>query len=331
MKLPANEIKKIVIFRALQLGDMLCSIPAIRALRYAYPGAEITLVGLPWATFLVDRFPNYFDHLITFPGYPGLPEQEVNLKSFPSFLQHLQEKEYDLAIQMQGNGTISNPVVRLFNAKHTAGFCKKGNYCPGADLFIEYPSDIAEVERHLKLMIHLGIEPQGKELEFPLTKQDEADLQKASLTTLEKGKYVIVHPGSRGFERRWSPEYFASLADYCASRGFPVVITGTKDELPIVENVAGLMKDKPIIAAGKTSLGAVGVLIKNAFALISNCTGVSHIAAALKTRSIVISLDGEPDRWAPFNKQIHRTIDWTKTPDYNLALKEANELISYRS
>jgi ADP-heptose:LPS heptosyltransferase len=48
----------------------------------------------------------------------------------------------------------------------------------------------------------------------------------------------------------------------------------------------------------------VAVLIKNAAALVSNCTGVSHIAAALKTKSIVISLDGEPDRWGPFEQKV---------------------------
>ena len=87
------------------------------------------------------------------------------------------------------------------------------------------------------------------------------------------------------------------------------------------------MKHPPINAAGKTSLGAVGVLIKNSFALVSNCTGVSHIASALKTKSIVISLDGEPDRWAPLNKELHTTIDWTRTNDFKTVLVASEKLL----
>jgi ADP-heptose:LPS heptosyltransferase len=85
-----------------------------------------------------------------------------------------------------------------------------------------------------------------------------------------------------------------------------------------------------LIAAGKTSIGAAGVLIKNAFALISNCTGVSHMAAAFKTPSVVISMDGEPERWAPLNKELHKTIDWTKNHQYDLVLEQVEGMISDR-
>src|SRR6188768_1769162 len=105
MKLPSTEIKKIAILRALQLGDLLCSIPAIRALRKAYPHAEIVLLGLPWSEQLVHLYPQYFNRFIHFPGYRGLPEQEYDLKSFELFTAQMRAENFDIVLQMQGNGT----------------------------------------------------------------------------------------------------------------------------------------------------------------------------------------------------------------------------------
>lgn len=305
-----ENIKKIVVFRALQLGDMLCAIPAIRALHYAYPDAEITLVGLPWAKMLLERFPLYFHSLIIFPGYPGFAEQAVDYFAFPDFLKKVQQEKFDLAIQMHGNGVITNPLVDLFAAKNISGFYTENNYCPNKDLFIKYPDNLHEINRHLALVEKLGITEYTTDLEFPITEKDLEDFEETALPVKPK-EYAIIHPGARALNRRWSPENFAAIADYCFENGLQVVITGTKEEMPIIQNVANNMKYKPIIAASKTSLGAVAVLIKNAAILISNSTGVSHIAAAVKTKSIVISVDDEPLRWGPLDKSIHTTIDWT--------------------
>ena len=76
----------IVIFRALQLGDMLCAVPALRAIRDGYPRARIVLIGLPWASELGRRYPAYLDGFIDFPGYPGLPEQSPRAGEWPRFL-----------------------------------------------------------------------------------------------------------------------------------------------------------------------------------------------------------------------------------------------------
>jgi ADP-heptose:LPS heptosyltransferase len=322
MKLSETTVRKIVVFRALQLGDLLCSIPAVRALHNTYPNAEITLVGLPWAKMLTQRFDKYFHSCISFPGYPGLPEQPINYYAYPDFLKQVQQENFDLAIQLQGNGTITNPIVGLFAAKKTAGFYKTSNYCPDKELFILYPDHLPEIKRHLCLMEHLGMKSCSTDLEFPITAADEEDFKKAALP-VKPGEYIIIHPGARSETRQWSPENFAGIADYCIEKGMPVVVTGTKDETEIVQNVLKNMRHEAIDATGKTTLGAVAVLIKNARGLVSNCTGVAHIAAALKTKSIVLSLHNEPERWEPLNKNLHRSIDWTSNANYDDVIAEA--------
>ena len=79
-----GPIERIGVFRALQLGDLLCTTPALRALRAAFPKAHITLIGLPWALDLVERL-EYVDGLLAFPGFPGLPEREPDLAALPDF------------------------------------------------------------------------------------------------------------------------------------------------------------------------------------------------------------------------------------------------------
>lgn len=321
-----NQVKKIAIFRALQLGDLLCAIPAVRALRNAYPHAHITLIGLPWATSLVQRFPAYFDDFIHFPGYPGLPEQPYDEAAFLEFKDRMKAASFDLLLQMQGNGTIVNPLMLGLHAKHVAGFHNAESRVPSS-LFVEYPQGISEIERHLVLMNHLGIPSCGNALEFPLTLQERAETRDLCIPIVEKS-YVVIHPGSRGAWRQWPPQCFALMADYCIERGYTAVITGTAAEKEITTEVLKCMRHPGIDLTGKTSLGVIGALISDAFMLIANCTGVSHISSATQTPSVIISMDGEPERWGPLNKELHTTIDWTREPRLELVLEAADKLLS---
>jgi ADP-heptose:LPS heptosyltransferase len=225
MKL-SPDLKKIGIFRALQLGDMLCIIPAMRALRTAHPQVEIVLLGLPWAKSFTERFNKCFDRFIHFPGYPGLPEQHFDPISFAEFLPQIQAEQFDLILQMQGDGSIVNSMVQLLGAKQTAGFKIAGHYAPENDLFLPYPDSLHEIERHILLMEYLGIPAQRTDLEFPLTDEDHKELYSV-YPNLQSQQYVCVHPGSRGAWRQWPVEHFAALADYCDELGFTLMVTGT--------------------------------------------------------------------------------------------------------
>jgi len=326
MKLTTQNIKKIGILRALQLGDMLCAVPALRALRHAFPNADITLIGLPWAAQFVDRFSGYLDTFIHFPGYPGLPEQEFNRDDWSRFVNNINSQQFDLLLQMQGNGNIVNSMLRDSFPVMIAGFHSEGNRMD-PDLFLNYPEGISEIDRHLALMEHLGIPSCGRHLEFPVLPAEKEKLKTLNLPVSEKS-YVCIHPGSRGSWRQWPVSHFANIADEAASLGYDIVVTGTKEEQDLTMAVISKMNRAAIDLTGRTGLGEVGELINQAALLISNCTGVSHIAAAMRTPSIVISMDGEPERWGPINQKLHRTIDWTKTQQYETVSAEMHELLS---
>jgi ADP-heptose:LPS heptosyltransferase len=325
MTLGKHNIKKIAILRALQLGDLLCAVPAMRALRHAYPDAEITLFGLPWAASFVERFNKYFDRFIHFPGFKGLPEQDYDPQKFTAFVQTVQNEHFDVVLQMQGNGTIVNAFLPLFKAAYMAGYYNDDSYKP-SELFMQYPNFGNEITRHLKLMEFLGATPVDGELEFPLTEKDRTDFEELCVY-LPAQQYVCVHPGSRGRWRQWPPKYFAALADICIEQGYTVVVTGTKDEEDITGEMIKCMRHAAVDLTGATSVGAVAILLQGAYLLIANCTGVSHIAAAIKTPSLIISMDGEPGRWGPLNRHLHIVIDCRGQPRFNEVLVNLHKLL----
>jgi ADP-heptose:LPS heptosyltransferase len=319
--------QSIAVFRALQLGDWLCAMPAMRALRHAYPQAHIALVGLAWSRVLVERFRHLFNEFIDFPGFPGLPEQPFVPTKTLAFLSHMQDRNFDLLLQMQGNGNVVNPLLMLCGAKDYAGFYRKDNFQPNPDHFLIYPDQGSEIHRHLKLMEFLGIPAQGDHLEYPLYEEDYRAFDALDLD-LEPGGYVCIHPGARDQVRQWDSTHFARLADFCAEAGYRVVLTGVESERPLTAAVAVAMQHPVLDLTGRTTLGAVGVLIERSRLLISNDTGVSHVAVALRRPSVVITLTDEEDRWHPLDLHLHHVVDGYSDDAFAQALAQVKKRLA---
>jgi ADP-heptose:LPS heptosyltransferase len=204
---------------------------------------------------------------------------------------------------MHGSGELTNPLAVLMGGAHTAGFYRPGNYCPDAERFFEWRDAEHEVRRWLRLVELLGMPSRGTELEFPLTDSDGREWRALGLQD-----YACIHPGSQLPSRRWPPERFAEVGDALAAEGLRIVITGTAGEATLTKAVKGAMRHPALDLAGRTSLGALGALIAKAKLLVSNDTGVSHIAAALRTPSVVVACGSDPKRWAPLNRELHRVL-----------------------
>ena len=302
-----GEVRRIAVFRALVLGDMLCAVPALRALRAAWPGAEITLVGLPWAQAWAERSAQV-DHFIAFPGFPGLPERAPDPLDWPAFLDQVQSRRFDLAVQLHGAGTLTNPIVGLFGARHAAGFASPGAWCPDPSTHCPWPERGHEIDRLLALTDHLGLPRQGEQLDYPVRADDDEALRQAWPGVDEAASVVCVHPGAQLPSRRWPTERFAMVADRLAADGHTVVLTGTSAEGALVARVAAGMRRPVVSLAGRTTLWTLGALLRRSRLLVCNDTGVSHVAAALGTRSVVVSLGADVARWAPRDHARHHVL-----------------------
>src|SRR3954454_2370817 len=137
--------RKIAIFRALKLGDMLCAVPALRAIRRGFPSAEIVLVGLPWAREFADRYRSMIDGFREFPGFPGLSEREPALDRLPGFFESMRGGRLDLCVLLHVSGTISISVTSEFGARIHAGFYDPSKACPDPSTFLPYPDRGLEV------------------------------------------------------------------------------------------------------------------------------------------------------------------------------------------
>ena len=305
---------RIAVVRALHgLGDMLCAVPALSALRRAHPRSHITLIGLPACQWLLERFGALVDSLLPFPGFPGIPEQPYSPHALAAFLAR--PERFDLAVQMHGSGTVSNAFTALLDARAVAGLYQPGHYRPDAAMFFPYPDNGPEVHRWLFLTESLCCPSVDDRLTFPVSASDRAALNAISeLSALPPGSFVCLHAGARDAARRWPAERFAAVADHLAERGYSIVLTGTASERAAADTVARAVRYPVINAAGQTSLGAVAALLERAALLVTNDTGISHLAASLRTPSVVVFLASDPERWAPIDRSRHRCVIARRLP-----------------
>lgn len=314
-----REVHHIAVFRALKLGDLLCATPALRALRAPRSDGRsphVTLVSLPWAASLARRL-DCVDAFAPFPGHPQLPERTCSTERLARFLAAMRRRRFDLAVQMHGSGGIVNPLVAAFGARWSFGFRPGADEdAPAAaalDESVPWPGQGSEIERCLALTDAMGLPRQGVRPDFPL---QETDRRAASALLQAHGvgrDYAILHAGSQWPSRRWPPERFAAVADALAAQGVQPVLTGTDGEAELTAQVCAAARQPLVDLCGRTDLFTLGALVESARLVVCNDTGISHVAAALRTPSVVVSCGSEVARWAPLDHRLH-PVRWIATP-----------------
>lgn len=304
-RLPAPP-RRVALVRASRIGDFLCAIPAVRALRATLPEAEITMITLPLLRDIAERSP-YIDRVVPFPGFPGLAEQFFEARRATRFFGAMQEERFDLAIQMQGSGVYSNPFTLLLGARVTAGFVRPGDGAGLLDAALPLPEGMHEVRRVLALTAFLGVPPRGEDLEFPLWAEDRAGAD--ALLAGAVRPLIGLHTGARDSTRRWPVDRFAATARaLCRRYGGTLVVVGEGEERSAGDLVARAGAAPCLNLTGRTSLAQLGAVIARLDVLVTNDTGPAHIAYALRVPTVTVFGGGSPALNGPLEPGPHQVV-----------------------
>ena len=111
--------------------------------------------------------------------------------------------------------------------------------------------------------------------------EEERRAARERLGDLTAQPVVILHPGANWPHKRWAPDRFAALGDRLALAGARIVITGAPEDGLLADAVTQRMRQRASVLAGQTSVRELGACLEQARLVVSNDTGILHIAAAL--------------------------------------------------
>ena len=302
-------VEKVGVLHAGGLGDYLFTLPALAALRAAYPSAELVLLGAAWHARELGGRPGPIDRFLVAPALPGVRTPEPGEEATADeLLEAARAERFDLALQLHGGGRNSNPLVRRLGARTTAGL--RASDAPGLDRWVRYVYYQQEVFRYLEAVSLVGATPVTVVPSFEVTAADRADA--AAVAGEPAPPRIALHPGASDSRRRWPPSRFAAVGDELAAAGNDIVLTGTPGERAILDEVRRGMRHPARPLVGALSLGGLAGLYAGCALVIANDTGPLHLAAAVGAATVGIFWVGNLINGAPLTRGRHRPIaSWT--------------------
>jgi heptosyltransferase-2 len=297
------------VIKLIAIGDLVVTLPALRALKQTFPEAHLSLMATPRVREVIEGCP-YLDEII----YYDILGKDKGLLGLIKLIRTLQKKKFDLALELDHYYRITSLITYLAGIKNRIGFDLAGQGRRGlVTLKAPYSVDKHEVEVFLEAAKVVGADISEKELVEIWISEEDKKWVTTFLTNegITKDDLIIgIHPGTgpSATSRRWAPEKFGKLADWLINdKHAKVIFTGANSELELINACVEFMTAKPIIAAGKITLKQFAELCRRCKLFICVDTGPLHIAAAMKTTVIGLYGPNTPLKWGPYGKN-HLTI-----------------------
>ncbi len=299
----------ILVFRVGNIGDIICSLPAINELKKKYPKSNILLLTSPGninqsgaKDFLYDQF--IIDEIISYNLIKG-----KKIKTYIDLFFKLKKKHIDLWIDLpsQFDG-IASQSLRIFFAKICGCKYAYGWQISTINIFKKIQSRYRifpnEYER-LYNIINPSQKLESKENLIRIPKEDE----QYSFNILKDNNFLNrkiagLAPCAKRSTNLWEVKKFVNIIKYLIDNDYAVIIFGGKNDIKYCENFTNVFDSNVLSLAGKTTILQSFGILKYCNFLISVDSGVQHMASILNIKTIsIFSARDYSRKWYPYGKK----------------------------
>jgi lipopolysaccharide heptosyltransferase II len=301
-----QDVRRVLVVRLRSIGDTVLATPALDALRRFLPEARIDVLLEDWVAPVLEGF-DAVDDILTF--------KKDDFRSRLNAARQIRRAKYDVAFNLHG-GTTATFFVRASGAPHRVGYAENQykflyNHLLSASSDFWQKEKTHSAEQQLALLGFVGVPVEDKpktRLVVTETAQNsiEERLAKSKIEN-QKSKIALIHPVAAFETKQWATENFAQAADFLHEKGFRIVAVATEKEREVLEKLERLSRF-PILTFNDLTLPEITALASKAALFVGNDSGIAHIAAAVRTPSVVIFGSSNIHHWRPWTNAPHEIV-----------------------
>tara|TARA_B100000959_G_scaffold183119_1_gene191427 strand:+ start:155 stop:1180 length:1026 start_codon:yes stop_codon:yes gene_type:complete len=292
-----NNPIKILVVGPSWIGDMVIAQSLFKFIKTRNQRAEIDVIAPDWTAPLLSRIPEVNN---TIPLPPAHGKLLLGLRRRISY--DLRKQQYDHAIILPRSFK-SAIIPFIARAKRRTGYFGEMRWGLLNDIRkLNKETMPRTVDRFISLALEPG-EGMPFEVPFPSLTVEPQNIS-AILARLgqqvPKSRILGLCPGAEyGSSKRWSPEYFAEVANEKLKDGWHVWLFGSEKDIAVTAEIQRMTQNYCLDLAGKTSLTESIDMMSLTNAVVSNDSGLMHIAAALGKNTIAIYGSSDPKNTPP--------------------------------
>jgi lipopolysaccharide heptosyltransferase II len=286
----AREAERILVIKLSSMGDVILSVPSLRAIRKKFPKAWIAALVARRYREALQRCP-YIDELITY-NPESRPAELFKVSSA------LRKFAFDIVIDLQNNRT-SHILSYLSCAPGRFGK-DNGKLSFLLNHKVKPDFSLSPLKSQLETLKMLGIGSIPWRLELWPSQDDESYIERFLEDNWLGPDHVLIglniSASFRWRSKNWPLEHFAQTVDELGKRNIRAVLTGSKADIHLGQKLKKITTARPIDAIGKTTLMQLACLIKRCQVYVSPDSAGLHVATAVSTPSVALFGPTDPQR-----------------------------------